>query len=403
MIRILFIDDTHERPRSIISFLKEEDIDVIPKIVPTKQDAYNALEDEQFDLVIIDIKLPKNESTYTTEDHAGIELLNAINYQEGIIKPAFVIGVTSEKSVLQTAKTEFDQNWFPFIYWNDYNEDNRIQLLNKVKYLEEFNKTFSPVNINKVDVAMITAVDDEYRALEKLPVNWEDIYIEGDPCIYSCCEFIDDYGNKKRMLRAKLLDMGMPSASSVTTKVLTVFSPELVVMVGICGGNSSEVKLGDLIVAERTWDYGSGKYVTVDNELKFQPQPDQLYIEPDLKSKIERNKTIITELYNEWNQKENDTKHSDLHIGALPSGAAVVSNEEYLKSVLDPQYRKYLGIDMETYGVYYSCKNHNSNVKYISIKSVSDLADKDKDDSYHKYGSYLSAFFAFKLISKNII
>ncbi|MDE5985290.1 MAG: hypothetical protein K2H13_08560 [Eubacterium sp.] len=403
MIRILFIDDTHARPRSIIGFLEEKGVYTDSTIVATQRDAYIELENKQYDLVVIDIKLPKSMSTYTTEDYAGIDILNSINYQENINKPLFIIGVTSEKSIYDNVKSSFEDLLFPIFFWNEFNDDNKLQLLRKIKYLEDLNSKYKPININKVDVAIITAVDDEYKALDILSIKWENTYLDNDPGIYSIGELKDNLGNIKRILKTKLPEMGMASSAFVTTQILNTFEPEAVIMVGICGGREGEVNLGDIIVADRTWDYGSGKIKYNKNKIDFHALPNQISLDPLIKSNIERNSEIVNEIYIDWNKKNNDNKISSMKLGALPSGSAVVATEKFINTFVEPQYRKYIGIDMETYGVYFSCKNHRSNVKYVSIKSVSDLANHEKDDTYHKYCSYVSAKYAFKLIEKNII
>ena len=37
------------------------------------------------------------------------------------------------------------------------------------------------------------------------------------------------------------------------------FKPKYIFMAGICAGIEGPVKLGDIIVTEQSWDYGSGK------------------------------------------------------------------------------------------------------------------------------------------------
>ena len=59
---------------------------------------------------------------------------------------------------------------------------------------------------------------------------------------------------------------------------------------------------------------------------------------------------------------------------------------------------------METYGVYYavnySCVN---NVEFLSIKSVSDFADTEKNDDYHSVCCFLSSNFLIECLKNEII
>lgn len=195
--------------------------------------------------------------------------------------------------------------------------------------------------------------------------------------------------------------MGIAAASSVTTKIIEKFDPNSIIMVGICGGRKGEVELGDLIIAERSWDYGSGKIKKLkDGSTELLAQPNQITISAILKSNIEKNMDLLSSICSDWNSFNHQRKNTSLKIGALPSGSAVISTSEYYEKNIAPQYRKFLGMDMETYGVYYSCSQSGKNINFVSMKSVSDLADEDKDDTYHDFCSYISGMFAYKLLEK---
>lgn len=58
---------------------------------------------------------------------------------------------------------------------------------------------------------------------------------------------------------------------------------------------------------------------------------------------------------------------------------------------------------MESYGVCFASRAISAEtVKHIIIKSVSDKADKAKNDGYQKYASFTSAQFA-KYLIENIL
>ena len=182
---------------------------------------------------------------------------------------------------------------------------------------------------------------------------------------------------------------------TMTTNIINTFDPCSIAMVGICGGKEGEVNLGDVIVADKTWDYGAGKVrINSKDKLQLLAQPNQLNMDTKLKAEIIRNKSLIEKIYIKWNTSNRDNKISSVKCGALPSGSAVIASKEFIDEIVAPQYRKFLGIDMETYGLYFACENAKNDIKYVSIKSVSDLANQDKDDSYHNYCSYASASFA---------
>ncbi|MCM1115285.1 MAG: hypothetical protein NC397_07305 [Clostridium sp.] len=403
MIRILFIDDSIERLQELTKMLVENGIDHISDYVCTKEDALKKLSSVQYDMVLLDIMLPDNMKKQGISEQAGLEILKAIEIDNGIIKPLYVMGITSSEETYKKSIDQFNKSLIPLSIWKK--EDSwKMQFISKVKYLIKLSTSYTPINKFKVDVALITAVTDEYIALDNLPVEWENISINDDPAAYSIGEIIDDCGKPRKILKTKLLEMGMSAASYSTTKIIDLFDPDLVIMVGICGGRKGDVDLGDIIVADRAWDYGSGKINIDDNgEMYFSAQPNQINIDTRLKAIIDKNKDIIDEIYMCWNKQKHEKKTSNVHIGALPSGSAVVAAKSFTDSIIAPQYRKFLGIDMETYGVYFAGENAKSNVRFVSIKAVSDMADKDKKDDYHEYSSYISSAFAFELIKKGIL
>ena len=92
--------------------------------------------------------------------------------------------------------------------------------------------------------------------------------------------------------------------------------------------------------------------------------------------------------------------HPKLISAPMVSGSSVVASAD-IQKVFRGQHRKMAAIDMECYGVYYSCANHYGQAtKMICIKSVSDLADRAKDDNYQSYCSFISASVALRLIEK---
>ena len=404
MVRILFIDDNIERIQQISSWLTENNIECETEYSMTKDDALRKLTKTQYDLVLVDIVLPNNMSTIGLSNFAGMEIINEIVYSNSIIRPLCLLGITSNEESYDNAKTTFDKNFLSLTIWDESNEEWKIKFISKVKYISKLSLNYRSLNSNKVHSVIIATVDDEYEALEKLPVKWESCSLKNDPLLFSCTNYEDINGISKKLLRVKLPEMGMSAASHVTTKIISVFDPETIVMVGICGGKKDEVNLGDIIVAEKSWDYGSGK-VKCDkkNNIVFSALPNQINIDTNLKSNIIRNADLVKDIYIKWNESNNDDKKSEFKIGAIATGSAVISNEDFIEKIIEPQYRKVMGIDMETYGVYFACQNSGQDIKFVSIKSVSDLADVDKDDSYHSYGSYASALFAYKLLEKSIL
>ena len=76
----------------------------------------------------------------------------------------------------------------------------------------------------------------------------------------------------------------------------------------------------------------------------------------------------------------------------MATGPAVIKSKKFTDEYLRKHNRDYLAIDMETFGLYFSARySQNANIQYVSVKSISDGADNEKNNHYQKYCSRLTA------------
>jgi len=55
--------------------------------------------------------------------------------------------------------------------------------------------------------------------------------------------------------------MGMVPAAILATKAVHVCAPLYVAMTGVCAGVAKDVNIGDIVIADSIFDYGSGKLI----------------------------------------------------------------------------------------------------------------------------------------------
>src|SRR5262249_5042251 len=109
----------------------------------------------------------------------------------------------------------------------------------------------------KTDLAIITAQKAiELDAVLNLPGDWVPRRIDGDDTIYHSGVFSSSNG-KLSVIAAAAIGMGMPAAACLTMKLIGSFRPRYLIMTGITAGIGAN--FGDIIVADQSWDYGSGK------------------------------------------------------------------------------------------------------------------------------------------------
>ena len=179
----------------------------------------------------------------------------------------------------------------------------------------------------------------------------------------------------------------------LTSKIIAQFRPRFVAMVGICAGRYGKVSLGDVVVANPSWDWGSGKIDTKDDEPIFKPSPHQVELDIDLWEQLKdicRNPELLARIKSAARMKRPETELR-AHFGPLASGASVVANKDTFEGLLS-QHRDLLGIEMEAYGVVTACNGlGRPRPTPLIMKAVCDYADKDKSDDFQEYAAYTSA------------
>ena len=94
-----------------------------------------------------------------------------------------------------------------------------------------------------------------------------------------------------------------------------------------------------------------------------------------------------------------DPPQPESHIAPMASGSAVRSDNPF-KDVQIP-VRGTVAIDMEG-AAFYRTVEEFSNIRSLLVKGVCDYADKNKDDTYHRYASLVSATYILCFIQEYV-
>lgn len=417
MIQILIVEDNPHKKINIVnticdnSNIKEADLKIVDCVKEAKKLLYN----DYFDLMILDLVLPI-ESGMDADAKNGAQFLEDIHSSPMIKPPIHIVGISGFSEKVNEYHEQFSKKLWNLI---DYQADSvgwQDQLKTIIFHLVKTRERFIQSSFNKhsYDIAIITALPHpELEAVLKLNGGkWEEVKIENDFIQYFKTTFSEN-GRIKTVIAATADQMGMTASSHLATKMILYFKPQYLFMAGIAAGIEGRgLGFGDILVAEQSWDYGSGKMV--ERERKSETEPADIYFEPDtrdiqlsadLKAKINTFKltkaTILDQIQNAWQGDTPQTK-LQLHLGPIGSGSYVISSDSTLKDI-KVHHRKLLGVEMETFGVYYAASHSPEPVtKAISIKSVSDYGDGKKNDKYQKYAAYTSAQFIYHFIMNQL-
>ena len=257
----------------------------------------------------------------------------------------------------------------------------------------------------QMDVAIITALEspemDAVIAAGGGKENWNTIVFRDDPNHYLTTDIITSSSQSITVVAATPDRTGLTASSILTTKVLNIFRPKLLMIVGIAAGfQSADVAIGDILVANPAIDYGSGKIaIDEDGNEVFIPSPYPVDLPTrvrELLNRCRREGLFLREIHNQWNGKK-PREIPDITIGPLGSGDLVIDSPRKV-SEIEGLWRKIIGVEMEVYSVYQACRQAQyPNPDFLSLKAVCDKGQEKSDDWQH-YAAFVSAQYAFSLI-----
>lgn len=264
--------------------------------------------------------------------------------------------------------------------------------------------TASDATAFETDVGVICALEHpELAALIKVlggPSAWKEVGNARFTHVYREAEFRTNKGRPLRVVATTSTSMGLTAAAIATTQLVLQFRPRIVVMIGIAAGTRSGNKqFGDVLVADPSIDYNSGKVVTAGGIREFLPDPYPIGLIPRLRSVLHKyhgHHPIFGTIRKRWNGPlPKEANH--LHVGPLGAADQVIDDAARIVEI-QKNWRKLIGVEMETYGVYRACEEApEPKPRFVSFKAVCDFA-AEKTDSWQDYAAFLAAEFAVEFL-----
>jgi nucleoside phosphorylase/CheY-like chemotaxis protein len=394
LTRILIVEDDAEKLRRIVTVLKKVP-GITEDMLHDARDAAAAkllLRETTYDLLILDISIPGRSDQLPTHN-AGLDLLREILERDIYRMPVQVVGLTAYQDALDAAKPVFDLDVLQLVQYDAASLawEERIARIARRAVVSSERETTS--NSYETYLAIVTALaSPELDALLDIPWNWVEHIHPSDPTVYHKGHFQKE-GQIMQVVAAAAPRMGMQASAVLATKMAITFRPRFLAMTGILAGIKGECELGDILVADPSWDYESGKRTVKDGIPIFAAAPHQLSLDPFLRAKLTRmaqDTSMLDQLRREWRGERRTTLVS-MHVGPVASGAAVLEDTLVIDGIRS-QHRKTKGVEMETYGVFVAAEEcPEPQPKVFSMKSVCDFADTSKNNDHQAYAAYTSA------------
>lgn len=402
-MRILIVDDNENKRKSIIDVLIEnkitikENITECTNIIDTKKN----LRDNQFDVLLLDMQLPSRD-TDVAISRAGLDFFKEIKQDRRYNQPREVIGITAYEKELEEVKDDFYENLLHIIFYSESSISWKNQLIERLEYIKACDEDICEY---KYDLGIICALDNpEFKAVMKLSNNWIKVRKPNTSLpFYETTFHFEDRSLK--VISISINKMGMVPAAVLSTQMIELFRPKYLAMTGIAAGVKGNIELGDILVANPSWDSGSGKIKVDNNGNKlFDIDPKQETLDGDINLNIlelSKDSDFLNKVREGWDVS-NITNVLNVHIGPIASGAAVIEDGEITEKI-KLQSRKLIGIEMEAYGLVYAAKHSTKpRPEPLVIKSVCDFADEAKNDGFQAYAAYTSASFLYEFARRYI-
>lgn len=390
-IKVLVVEDNPAKKRKLFEKLGSlPNLFCEPDVVGSTSDAIKRLRDVQYDLMILDLFVPFKAADAPDEQNS-IDLLSRIDSNSNHIKrPHHVLLISSAANLPEHIK-EFARGrpWGCI----QYSEDSE-QVLGDIEHIAEWIQSqgeVQPVEDSACDIFIISALEDpEFTALEQAAGDIGPLIpLDSSQLVR---QFHVESGERRIKIAAGFAQRMGPVASAVLcTKAILKLKPKLLLMNGICGAIGDKADIGDVIAADASWDWQSGKFVN-EPDADFYNAPHQLNIPTNTR-------TLLIQLKREesfWGAFARDAAAMKAHLpklvlGPMATGASVVADERITKKIREEQNKNVVALDMETYAVYAAAASANYSVGALSLKAVCDRADREKNDEYQAYAAKISA------------
>lgn len=389
---ILVVDDDPAKVAALRRFFESEGIPAENVCVAMSAASARVLLDERFfDLMLLDVLLPAREGDAPAGD-VSVDLLRQMVEDGTSSVPANVVAITADSMALRQHEAAFRRMTTQVLQVEvgDSSWRGSLGLL-----LAKLEREKASRNVYEFDLCIQTAlrVPEQSALIESWDASWKPEEYLGKGVLVR--RGILGIGGKEwRIACAHAVRPGALPAFHVAGLLMREFRPRILAMTGICGGIGEAVAVGDIVIAQKSWDWQSGKW---NEEGELLSEIDQKDGSADLLAAAQG--VECGRIYQAYPSLK-PASAPRLHVAPMVSGSSVITYPA-LHKILKDQHRKVAAIDMECFGLYYAVDVAEGVVpEVICIKAVSDLADGSKSDDYQRFCSHLSATMMLETIER---
>ena len=405
-MKVLIVEDDAEKLKAISQVVLDSgcELTTAGNVIEAKQRLSGAL----YDLLLLDLNLPKRADR-SPELDGGLEIVRWLRGRGQAHRPAYLVGMSSNAEATVLTESETGNLIWQMVPVAIQENSWRERLNQTIKDIRDVIRPpfRGDGKTHRVDVLVVTALETpELTAILSLSDKFEVIEVEHDASRYYRARLSRDRSFVD-VVAVAAVDKGMPAAAIAVSKGIQTFWPRYVYMPGITAGVKGRTGIADVIFADLTWDWGSGKIKNIDGKEDFVPAPYQQRLDVDLLEAARRFRLNSTFLTDAWvaSPYAQLAPVPQVRVGVMASGASVLQSSDAVQRVVD-QHKDLLAIEMEAFSVMLAASSSPSpRPKAIVAKAVCDSGDEKKDDRYQDAAAFTSAIafqeFALKFLSND--
>ena len=208
--------------------------------------------------------------------------------------------------------------------------------------------------------------------------------------------------NESRDIRIAIAtqrEMGLVSSAILSTISLMTYSPRIIIMGGICAGIEGKANIGDIVIANPTFNHEAGKKTDSGFEANY-TQRELSRAVVDICQSLGEDKTLLRQIRDSWDVKTGKPKTElAVHIVPMGSGSSVITEQQTIEKI-KIHNRKTVGIDMESFAVAQSAYETLGGTPWLVVKGIQDYANADKNDESREYAAFVSAKFIIEFLKR---
>lgn len=389
-MKILILEDEDPKYEEIATHVHS----VIPDATLQREknwlDYTQALANAKFDLILLDLLVPRSAKDGTVEDHHE-QLVEATRHylSKSFSTPAIVL-------------TRHSLNEGDFVYDLNLVDINVIPFTDHGEWRDALAfKLLAAQPKKKFDVVIVCALEKEADAFEGVGDSWGPVKtISG----LICREM--QVGIYKTVI-VRTQRMGLVSAAVTAALALDRFEPRLICMSGICGGVAGESEIYDLLVTQICHQHDAGKW----SATGFKAEHYDVQLEVAVQNKLVEvvsNNELLAYLVRGLDAGKTEVPEGkervsfNIKTGVPTSSGSAVIAEDGKTATLAVGQRKLAGFDMEVYSVFEAARHATTRTAFFAAKAVVDDGGKNKGDSFHRIACLLSAKFVVAAIRSGV-